>query len=652
LQPRAHSNFVVHHVYTILFTLVALLLLINALDDLTPALLCAWHWALRRRLGRGDAADLSGLAVPFSSGERRIAIFVACWHESPVIANMVRHNLAAIRYGRFQMFLGAYPNDQPTVLEIRKLEQQYKNVHGALVPHDGPTSKADCLNWLYQALCDFEKQNGYRFDTVVVHDAEDMVHPDALKLIHTMGFEFDMVQVPVLPLPTPIHEFTHGIYCDEFAEYQSIDMPARVHSRSFVPSNGVGTGYAREVLFRLAEVRSNRVFDPGSLTEDYETGARIHQLGFTQVFARTKTGRSEVIATREYFPRKFGAALQQRTRWVTGICLQGWERLGWRGSAMDRYWFWRDRKALLTNPLGLLVNALLLAALLDGAWALTGAKWVFAVDNPLGIQLYRINLAIQCLRLGLRMLCVSRIFGLRFALAVPLRAYYGGVVNGIATLLAFRNWVVARWEKRPLAWVKTEHMYPSRTALSRNWKSLEEVLVGTGYLGAETLAAAHQGLPEGGELGAYLVSRGLISEVDLRDAANLTSGVSAAQCYVDPATVDKRTTRILPKRIQRECRVMAIGAHAGHLVLAAVQPPNEEMLARMQQYTTLKLEFRLLTVSNFAALEQRVAEVAEPRPIRPQVVPKPEEKLQPETAPEFQKAGNGGWTRHALSGGR
>jgi bacteriophage N4 adsorption protein B len=617
---------VVHHIYTILFTAVALILLMNALDDLAPALVCAWHWAVRgarRVIGRGDGGDLGGglnggRAIPLSSGERRIAIFVACWHESQVIANMVQHNLATIRYGRVQLFLGAYPNDEPTVLEIQKLEQQYKNVHGALVPHDGPTSKADCLNWLYQALCDFEEENGYRFDTVVVHDAEDMIHPDALKLIHSMGFEYDMVQVPVLPLPTPVYELTHGIYCDEFAEYQSIDMPARGYSKSFVPSNGVGTGYAREVLDRLAAVTSNRIFDAGSLTEDYESGARIHQLGFKQVFARANNSQGELIATREYFPRNFRAALRQRTRWVTGICLQSWERLGWRGSAIDRYWYWRDRKALLTNPLGLLVNLALLAAVLDGAWALTGRAWFFAVDNPLGIQLCRINLAIQCLRLGLRMFCVSRIFGVTFAFAVPFRAYYAGFVNGLATLWAFRNWVVARRETRPLVWVKTEHMYPGRTALSHNWKSLEEVLVGTGYVDAETLAVAREELPEGEELGAYLVSQGLVSEEDLRDAASLTSGVTAVQCYVDPLTVDKRAARMLPRRIQREYRVIAIGAQAGHLVLAAVQPPGADVLAKLQQYTKLKLELRLLTVSNYAALEQHVALLAGPRPMGPQ----------------------------------
>src|SRR5260370_21064654 len=31
---------------------------------------------------------------------------------------------------------------------------------------------------------------------------------------------FDMVQVPVLALRTPALEMVHGVYCDEFAEFQ------------------------------------------------------------------------------------------------------------------------------------------------------------------------------------------------------------------------------------------------------------------------------------------------------------------------------------------------------------------------------------------------------------------------------------------------
>ena len=57
----------------------------------------------------------------------------------------------------------------------------------------------------------------------------------------------------MLPLPTPFFELTHGVYCDEFAEFQNIDMHARQFSGSFVPSNGVGTGFAREILTGWSE---------------------------------------------------------------------------------------------------------------------------------------------------------------------------------------------------------------------------------------------------------------------------------------------------------------------------------------------------------------------------------------------------------------
>jgi adsorption protein B len=38
------------------------------------------------------------------------------------------------------------------------------------------------------------------------------------------------------------------------------------------------------------------------------------------------------MATREFFPQSIKTAIRQRTRWVTGIALQTWDRHGWRGS--------------------------------------------------------------------------------------------------------------------------------------------------------------------------------------------------------------------------------------------------------------------------------------------------------------------------------
>ena len=78
--------------------------------------------------------------------------------------------------------------------------------HRAVCPHDGPTSKADCLNWIYRYMLRYEEQHGVRFEIVVIHDAEDIIHPEALRLINYYAQDYDMVQVPVLPIATPLAE--------------------------------------------------------------------------------------------------------------------------------------------------------------------------------------------------------------------------------------------------------------------------------------------------------------------------------------------------------------------------------------------------------------------------------------------------------------
>src|SRR5260221_13849555 len=112
-----------------------------------------------------------------------------------------------------------------------------------------------------------EEARGRQFEIVVTHDAEDMVHPEELRWINYYASRYDFVQTPVLPLPTPLWEITHGVYIDEFAEYHSRDMTVRSMLGGFVPSCGVGTGYRRDALERLAAAYSNRIFEPEALTE-------------------------------------------------------------------------------------------------------------------------------------------------------------------------------------------------------------------------------------------------------------------------------------------------------------------------------------------------------------------------------------------------
>ncbi len=578
--------------------MLANILLLSGADDFVPFLLCLRHWIKQR----GSSARPTVFGVP--NGERRIAIFVPCWKESEVIGDMVRRNLAAIRYRNFDIFLGVYPNDTATLQVAEDLARAYRNVHVSVCPHPGPTSKADCLNWIYCRTIRFEKETAIHFDTVVLHDAEDLIHPEAFRTINRERVRHAMVQVPVLPLPTPFGEFTHGVYCDEFAEFQIIDMRARGYSGSFTPSNGVGTGVARHILEQLGEERG-QIFDPASLTEDYEIGVYIHRLGYSQIFVPLQLGSADLVATREYFPRKWGSAVRQRTRWVTGIALQGWERDGWRGTLGVRYWFWRDRKGLLTNPLGLLTNLLFVAGALDlAASTLLHRSWQFGVDNPEILRLCTITATLQSFRLLLRMCCVSRIYGLRYALGVPIRSFTGNFINGVASLAALRNFALSKLYRRPLVWLKTEHSYPQRESMSIPSRDLHEVLAGSGIIAEARLAAVPGRKLVNNDLADYLLTQQALSEDEICSALSLQSGFPSTR--VDIRAVKPRTLQSLPLKIQKQFNVVPFRVENGRLLVAGTRVPDDAFFQQVRTLTRLSVEYQLVSKRNLEQLQALV----------------------------------------------
>ena len=143
------------------------------------------------------------------------------WREHGVIRQMLERNLSIIQYQEYDIFVGVYPNDELTINAVRDAAHRHPRVHLAMGAHDGPTSKGACLNWTYRRMTEYEAAHGVRFEIVVTHDAEDLVHRDSLRLINWFSRHYEMVQVPVLPISTGLGEITHGLYCDEFAEFQS-----------------------------------------------------------------------------------------------------------------------------------------------------------------------------------------------------------------------------------------------------------------------------------------------------------------------------------------------------------------------------------------------------------------------------------------------
>ena len=130
---------------------LAFWVLFNGLDDvlIDIAGICS---CIRRRLSTDPNQRVAAEEELDAAPPRLMAVFVAVWKEHKVIQRMIDNNITKLNYPRVEFFIGAYPNDFLTIAAVNETVKRYPNVHLALTPHDGPTSKADNLNWIYQRM--------------------------------------------------------------------------------------------------------------------------------------------------------------------------------------------------------------------------------------------------------------------------------------------------------------------------------------------------------------------------------------------------------------------------------------------------------------------------------------------------------------------
>lgn len=581
---------------------VALLIFISSLDDLFIDL---WYWT--RRIYRSFTVDRQYKRMTEEQlrekSEQPIAIMVPAWLEYDVIAAMIENMVEVLAYQNYVVFVGTYVNDAKTIEEVERMRKRYKQLHRVEVPHAGPTCKADCLNFVVEAIFAYEQEHAMAFAGVVLHDSEDVLHPLELKFFNYLLPRKDMIQLPVASLEREWYELVAGTYMDEFAESHAKDMVVRESVAGIVPSAGVGTCFSRRALRALVGATRNKPFNVASLTEDYDVGNRLAQLGMRAIFGVFpvdfaverkswfgRDGQRESVikmplSVREFFPDTFRQAYRQKARWVLGIGLQSWEQIKWPDTLAARYLLLRDRKCTVTAFINVLAYLLVIqfiviqAGTMTGWWALFYPS-LFAENTAWRVLIYlnAISLLVRCAH---RIYFTTILYGWAHGLLSLPRMVISNFINFMAVARAWRLYLAYLFRGRPMAWDKTMHDFPTGSQLMRRRQLLGELLqswqaVDESRLGAALAEQASTHLP----LGRILVSNGWLDEETLAEAI-------AYQADLPRARLNEELVRAHAGMVSSDFgtryRAVYLGNNAaGSPVLAVASPLPAEVMPELQ----------------------------------------------------------------------
>jgi adsorption protein B len=560
--------------------------------------------------------------------EKLIAVYIPAWNEGGIVNRMADYARKTLIYDHYDLFIGVYANDPETNRCVDELVKTSPRIHKAVVPHDGPTSKADCLNHIFQAMRSCEIPGRREYDIIALHDAEDILHPLTLKVYnHYVPEHLDMGQIPVFPLElSPLRHWVGNSYLDEFAELHVKDMYAREALGGVVPSAGVGTAFSRKALDYLGDQNGGLPFPEGSLAEDYLVGMKLSTGGFRtgfidnpvqrEVAKRDSKGRivsqkkvTERVAVRENFPRQFVQAVRQKARWIVGTAFQSWEHAGWKGGLAAQYTLVRDRRAPLVHTINAAGYCSVGYMLVD--FGIRQTPWANSIYMPplfesgsLLWKLVLVDTALLCYRLGQKVYHVSDVYGWKQGLFSIPRYPVGNFINMGATFWATFVYAKHRLLKQPLAWAKTKHIFPGSTELGEFTRSVEDLLIDEGYVlrnDLENILGKHRdhSAPRA------LLEVGLIDEGQFCDIWERHSGLEARR--FEGAEVDDALIDAWPEKSAVRHEGMPIHRVAdGRIVFAFAEPPSDRDLQSVVENLAEPVLPVLSPPSNIRALRNRI----------------------------------------------
>lgn len=487
-----------------------------------------------------------------------------------------------------------------------KLDGKYPNIHCIINYKDGPTSKAQNLNYVIKQIKEFEKENNYRFASFTVHDSEDVVHPYELKVTNYLINKYPALQFPVFPLikkPRLSNFFkniTTNTYVDEFAENHFITMVNRHRSGAFVPSAGTGFSLSRQTIESLGE----EVLPVNSLTEDYRLSLSLYEEGIQMHYAMERIKRVnwqgkiawDYVATRSIFPNTFKTAVKQKTRWILGITMQSYKMKDiFKNdlSFIGRYSLYRDQKAKIGNLLSGVGYPVLIYFIISLFVPLTPIYPIYSFSWYLSLVVTLMMLERQLLR-GISLYNIyglkSVFYGTLFPPLVPLRIVWGNIINFTATVRAYLQY----WKKdekeikeeikqeiidleteqgearrddlneeqketeqvkvikeKKFVWAKTEHDFLDQRVLERFQRKLGDIMIEKEYISPKDLKNILKHKGETDKLGDYLIKEKIIDEKKVIESLSILNN----KPYLYKKSLDYYNIAALSKEYDKKCLI-------------------------------------------------------------------------------------------------
>lgn len=568
---------------------MAVIILLSCADDI---FIDIWYWVRRanRFLTKDKIYKPLSVKTLREKPEQHIAIMVPAWLEYDVIDVMLENMVGALDYRAYTIFVGTYQNDPATIAVVERMRRRYKQLVRVEVPHDGPTCKADCLNWITQAIFAFEEEHGIQFSGIIVHDSEDVLHPLELKFFNYLLPRKDLIQLPVFSLERDWFELIASVYMDEFAEWHRKDLVVRESITGMVPSAGTGTCFSRRALLALSEDSANQPFNTQTLTEDYDIGVRLARYGMSTIIAHFPveysvrrarwfgfgTPKDETIrlplSVREYFPNTLKTSYRQKTRWALGICFQGWSQFGWSGSLASRYFLMRDRKGMVTTFVAIIAYILVIQYfIIKIAFAFGGLTLSYPPPGNWVAVLLVLNAIALAWRVIQRFYFTASLYGWEHGLLAIPRMVVVNVVSFLAMSRAWGLYLRYIFTGTKLVWDKTMHDFPTHDGLVKRRLRLGELLVSWQVINLNDIEEALEEQKKSKmPIGRHLLEVGKISEDVLAEAIAFQNDLDLALDLKSDLLTAKNH---LPADLSIKWRALALTMHDQEELCLVVAAP-------------------------------------------------------------------------------